>query len=320
VNKAREQREAQERAAREHDRAGRDHERRKWDRADREPQILIITGLSGSGKTNVARALEDIGWYCVDNLPSALIPRFAEMLHGSEELHRSALVVDMREREFLKQFPHVFRQLRGQGVAVNLLFLEADEKALVRRFSETRRPHPLAFNQPAIEGIREEREALRPIRKMADMILDTTDYTVHQLREYIREHYDVREQAAPLVLGVMSFGYKYGVPSEADLVFDVRFLPNPNFVPRLKPLTGGDAAVVKYMRRQADTESFLKRLRGFLDYVLPRYVKEGKTYLTIAIGCTGGRHRSVMIANDLAGYLGGRGFPVRVRHRDLRQS
>jgi UPF0042 nucleotide-binding protein len=294
--------------------------RKKWDRALREPQILIITGLSGSGKTNVARALEDIGWFCVDNLPSALIPRFAEMIHRSEELHRSALVVDMREREFLKQFPHVFRQLRGKGVAVSLLFLEADEKALVRRFSETRRPHPLAINQPAIEGIREEREALRPIRKMADMILDTSDYTVHGLREYIREHYDVRQEAAPLVLGVMSFGYKYGVPSEADLVFDVRFLPNPNFVPRLKPLTGSDAAVVRYMRRQEDTGSFLQKLHSFLDYVLPRYVREGKSYLTIGIGCTGGRHRSVMIANELASYLGGKGFPVRVRHRDLRQA
>jgi UPF0042 nucleotide-binding protein len=293
---------------------------RKWDRAEREPQILIITGLSGSGKTHVARALEDIGWFCVDNLPSALIPRFAEMLHGSEELHRSALVVDMREREFLKQFPHVFRQLRGRGVAVSLLFLEADEKVLVRRFSETRRPHPLAINQPAIEGIREEREALRPIRKMADMILDTSEYTVHQLREYIREHYDVRSQAAPLVLGVMSFGYKYGVPSEADLVFDVRFLPNPNFVPRLKPLTGSDAPVVRYMKRQADTDVFLGRLRSFLDYVLPRYVKEGKSYLTVGIGCTGGRHRSVMIANELASYLKDKGYPVRVRHRDLRQA
>jgi UPF0042 nucleotide-binding protein len=294
--------------------------RKKWDRAEREPQILIITGLSGSGKTNVARALEDIGWFCVDNLPSALIPRFAEMLRGSEELHRSALVVDMREREFLKQFPHVFRQLRGNGVAVSVLFLEADEKALVRRFSETRRPHPLAINQPAIEGIREEREALRPIRKMADMILDTSDYTVHGLRDYIKEHYDVRDQAAPLVLGVMSFGYKYGVPSEADLVFDVRFLPNPNFVPRLKPLTGSDAPVIRYMLRQEDTESFLAKLHSFLDYVLPRYVKEGKSYLTVSIGCTGGRHRSVMIANELASYLGGKGFPVRVRHRDLRQS
>ena len=297
-----------------------DRHRRKWDRAEREPQILIITGLSGSGKTNVARALEDIGWFCVDNLPSALIPRFADMIHRSEELNRSALVVDMREHEFLKQFPHVFRQLRGKGVAVSLLFLEADEKALVRRFSETRRPHPLAINQPAIEGIREEREALRPIRKMADMILDTSAYTVHGLRDYVREHYDVRDQAAPLVLGVMSFGYKYGVPSEADLVFDVRFLPNPNFVPRLKPLTGSDAAVVRYMRRQQDTESFLAKLRSFLDYVLPRYVREGKSYLTIGIGCTGGRHRSVMIANELAAYLGSKGFPVRVRHRDLRQS
>ena len=293
--------------------------RKKWDRAEREPQILIITGLSGSGKTNVARALEDIGWFCVDNLPSALIPRFAEMIHGSEDLHRSALVVDMREREFLKQFPHVFRQLRGKGVAVSLLFLEADEKALVRRFSETRRPHPLAINQPAIEGIREEREALRPIRKMADMILDTSEYTVHGLREYIKEHYDVREQAAPLVLGVMSFGYKYGVPSEADLVFDVRFLPNPNFVPKLKALTGNDAAVVRYMRRQDDTEAFLSRLRSFLDFVLPRYVREGKSYLTVGIGCTGGRHRSVMIANELAAHLKANGFPVRVRHRDLRQ-
>ncbi len=194
--------------------------------ASREARLLIITGLSGSGKTHVARALEDIGWFCVDNLPSALIPRFAELIRASEELRRSALVVDMREREFLRQFPHVFRQLRRRGgLGVSLLFLEADEKVLVRRFSETRRPHPLAINQPAIEGIREEREALKPIRKMADLILDTSDYTVHQLRDYIREHYDVRHEAAPIVVSVMSFGYKYGVPSDADLVFDVRFLP-----------------------------------------------------------------------------------------------
>jgi UPF0042 nucleotide-binding protein len=289
-------------------------------RASPEARLLIITGLSGSGKTHVARALEDIGWFCVDNLPSALIPRFAELIRGSEELRRSALVVDMREREFLKQFPHVFRQLRGrEGLAVNVLFLEADEKVLVRRFSETRRPHPLAINQPAIEGIREEREALKPIRKMADLILDTSDYTVHQLRDYIREHYDVRHEAAPLVLSVMSFGYKYGVPSEADLVFDVRFLPNPNFVPSLKALTGNDKAVIRYMRRQKDTAVFLDKMKSFLSYVVPRYIKEGKSYLTIGIGCTGGRHRSVMIANALAEALGGQGYPVRVRHRDLRQ-
>jgi len=268
----------------------------------------------------VARALEDIGWFCVDNLPSALIPRFGELIRGSEELRRSALVVDMREREFLRQFPHVFRQLRGRGgLGVSLLFLEADEKALVRRFSETRRPHPLAINQPAIEGIREEREALKPIRKMADLILDTSDYTVHQLRDYIREHYDMRHEAAPLVLSVMSFGYKYGVPSEADLVFDVRFLPNPNFVPALKALTGNHAAVIRYMRRQKDTGIFLEKLKSFLSYVVPRYIAEGKSYLTIGIGCTGGRHRSVMIANALAEALGGQGYPIRVRHRDLRQ-
>ena len=288
--------------------------------ASREARLLIVTGLSGSGKTHVARALEDIGWFCVDNLPSALIPRFAELIRGSEELRRSALVVDMREREFLRQFPHVFRQLRGRGgLGVSLLFLEADEKVLVRRFSETRRPHPLAINQPAIEGIREEREALKPIRKMADLILDTSDYTVHQLRDYIREHYDVRHEAAPIVVSVMSFGYKYGVPSDADLVFDVRFLPNPNFVPSLKALTGNHAPVIRYMRRQKDTAVFLDKMKSFLSYVIPRYIKEGKSYLTIAIGCTGGRHRSVMIANALAEALSGQGYPVRVRHRDLRQ-
>lgn len=286
----------------------------------REPRILIITGLSGSGKTHVARALEDIGWFCVDNLPSALIPRFAELLGNSEELSRSALVVDMRERDFLRQFPVVYRQLKARDIAVSLLFLESSEKVLQRRFSETRRPHPLAINQPAIEGIREEREALRPIRKMADLILDTSDYTVHQLRDYIREHYDLRREAAPMVVSVTSFGYKYGVPSEADLVFDVRFLPNPNFVPTLKPLTGNDGPVIRYMNRQKDTGTFLKRLGSFLSYVIPRYVAEGKSYLTLGVGCTGGRHRSVMIANALADTLTKEGYTVRVRHRDLSQS
>jgi UPF0042 nucleotide-binding protein len=285
-----------------------------------EPRILIITGLSGSGKTHVARALEDIGWFCVDNLPSALIPRFADLIRDSEELRRSALVVDMRERDFLKQFPHVFRQIKGKGIGVSLMFLESEEKVLQRRFSETRRPHPLAINQPVIEGIREEKEALRPIRKMADLILDTSDYTVHQLREYIREHYDVRAEAAPLVLSVMSFGYKYGVPSEADLVFDARFLPNPNFVPALKPLTGNHAPVIRYMKRQAETARFLKKLQDFLSYVVPQYIKEGKTYLTVGVGCTGGRHRSVMIANAIADRLSEEGHTVQVRHRDLRQS
>ncbi len=281
--------------------------------------MLVITGLSGSGKTHVARALEDVGWFCVDNLPTALIPRFAELIKGQPELHRSALVVDMREPDFLESFPACYRHLKARGLAVSLLFLEAGDKILLRRFSETRRPHPLAVNQPVIEGVHEERAALSPIRKMADMILDTSELTVHQLRDHMREQYDLREQVGTLVLTVTSFGYKYGLPSESDLVFDVRFLPNPNFVPRLKPLTGKDRAVVRYLRRTPETEGFLRRVRGFLQYMLPRYIREGKSYLTVAIGCTGGRHRSVMIANALAEDLRGKGFPVKVRHRDLRQ-
>ena len=280
------------------------------------PQILLITGLSGSGKTLVSRALEDIGWFCVDNLPTVLIPRFTELLRHSQGLRRSALVVDMRERDFLKNFPKAFRALKAKGTDASLLFLEADEKVLVRRFGETRRPHPLAVNQPVVEGIREEREALRPIRKMADLILDTSKYTVHELRDYIREHYDLRSMASPIVISVMSFGYKYGAPAEADLVFDVRFLPNPNFVPALKRLTGNHPSVVRYMRRHGDTAAFLRRLVSFLRYVLPRYVREGKSYLVIAIGCTGGRHRSVMIANALAKALADGRYTVKARHRD----
>jgi len=282
------------------------------------PQILILTGLSGSGKTHVSRALEDVGWFCVDNLPTALIPRFADLIRRSSELRRSALVVDIREPDFVRQFPDVYRGLAQKGVSASLLFLEASESVLLRRFSETRRPHPLAINEPAIEGIRQEREVMRPIRKMADLILDTSSYTVHELRDYIREHYDLRSEASPLVLSVTSFGYKYGVPSEADLVFDVRFLPNPNFVPELKRLTGKDEAVVRYLRRHAETGRTLAKLKEFLSFLIPRYAREGKSYLTIGIGCTGGRHRSVMIARALARQLGGGEYVVKVRHRDVK--
>lgn len=282
------------------------------------PRVLVITGLSGSGKTHVSRALEDIGWFCVDNLPTTLIPRFGELIRGSRHLHRSVLVVDIREHDFLSRFPAVYRRLRGKGLAASLLFLEADETTLLRRFSETRRPHPLAVNAPAIEGIRAEREALRPIRKMADLILDTSHYTVHQLRDYVREHYDVPGRGSPLVVSVLSFAYKYGVPSEADLVFDVRFLANPNFVPSLRALTGLQPRVVRFMNRQADTAPLLRRLKAFLDWVIPRYVREGKSYLSIAIGCTGGRHRSVMVAGALGARLRRKDVTVRVYHRDLK--
>ena len=282
-----------------------------------DPRILVITGLSGSGKTHVARALEDVGWFCVDNLPTPLIPRFAELIRGSSELHRSALVVDMREEGFAQSFPDTLRNLKARGLSVSLIFLEAEEKILLRRFSETRRPHPLAVNEPVVDGVREEREALAPIRKMSDLILDTSDFTVHELRDYIRERYDLRGEVAPLVLTVMSFGYKHGLPAEADLVFDVRFLPNPNFVPRLKPLTGRDRAVVRFLRRTPETEGFLKRARSLLAYVIPRYIREGKSYLTVAVGCTGGRHRSVALVEELGRRLGGDGHAARIGHRDV---
>jgi UPF0042 nucleotide-binding protein len=280
--------------------------------------MLVITGLSGSGKTHVLRALEDIGWFCVDNLPTALIPRFAELIRSSVELRRSALVLDIRESAFLRIFPQIYPGLKRRGLMTILLFLEADEKVLQRRFSETRRPHPLAEGEPAIEGIREERLAMAPIRKLADLVLDTSQRTVHELRSWVREHYELREGRSEVVVQVMSFGYKYGLPTDADLVFDVRFLPNPNFVPSLTRLTGNDAAVIAYMRRQKETAPFLKRVRSFLDYLIPRYVREGRSYLTIAIGCTGGRHRSVAIANAVARSLRGRELVVRVRHRDAR--
>ncbi len=226
----------------------------------RQPQLLVITGLSGSGKTHVSRALEDAGWFCVDNLPTALVPSFADLIRRSAELRRSALVVDVRERGFPEAFPAVYRELKRRGgLAPSLVFLEADEKTLQRRFSETRRPHPLAGQEPAIEGIRAEREALGPVRKMADVILDTSRFTVHQLRDYVRERYDVRAEGRRMAVSVLSFGYKYGVPPEADIVFDARFLPNPNFVPRLRRLSGADAAVVAYLRRQPETAAFLRQ-------------------------------------------------------------
>jgi UPF0042 nucleotide-binding protein len=284
-----------------------------------EPRLLVITGLSGSGKTHVSRALEDAGWFCVDNLPIALVPSFAHLLRSSAQLRRSALVVDVRERGFPEAFPGVYRSLKQSGLAASLLFLEADERALLRRFSETRRPHPMAGNEPAIEGIRAEREALWPIRKMAEVILDTSRYTVHELQDYVRERYDVRAEGRKMVVSVLSFGFKYGVPPEADLVFDVRFLANPNFVPRLRRLTGADAAVVAYLRRQGDTSAYLRRVLSLVRFELPRHEREGRSYLTIAVGCTGGRHRSVMIADAIGAAVKKRRYPVRIYHRDVKQ-
>lgn len=285
----------------------------------RPAEIVIISGLSGSGKSHAANALEDLGFFCVDNLPTTLLPGFVDFLKASA-IPRAALVVDMREPNFVTHFGRAFEKLNRQPVKVSLVFLEASDAALIRRFSETRRAHPLATNQPVRDGIREERQALTSIRRLSDLILDTSSLSVHDLKGYIQEHFGARPEGSGLVLTVLSFGFKHGLPAEADLVFDVRFLKNPHFEPRLRRLTGLDPRIVRYLKRAPGTIDFQARLLDFLGFMVPKYVAEGKAYLTVAIGCTGGRHRSVMIARELASDLDGiEGVTVRVRHRDLKQ-
>jgi UPF0042 nucleotide-binding protein len=282
-------------------------------------RFVILTGLSGSGKTQAIRALEDLGYFCIDNLPTQLIPTIAELTaREASSLEKVAIVVDVREKGFLAQFPRVFRKLRaGPKLKPTLIFLEASHSALVRRFSETRRPHPLARDRSVTEGITEERDKLNQIRAMADLIIDTTNLTVHELRDIFMQMSRDGRQRADMVVNLVSFGYKNGVPVDADLVFDVRCLPNPHFVDSLRKLTGRDAAVVRYMRKHNATHDFLDRLTSFLKFALPQYVQEGKSYLTVAIGCTGGQHRSVMISESLKKSLRGvKGVRLRVKHRD----
>ncbi|HEY2908218.1 MAG TPA: RNase adapter RapZ [Vicinamibacterales bacterium] len=281
--------------------------------------FIILTGLSGSGKSQAIRALEDLGYFCVDNLPTTLIPTLAKLsLRAGGDIEKVAIVVDVREGNFLSAFPKVFRRLRKMPrLNPVLIFLEADTPALVRRFSETRRPHPLAPGRSVREGIRDERSRMNAIREAADEIIDTSDMTVHELRQFFTGLSRDRARA-PLVITLLSFGYKHGVPVDADLVFDVRCLPNPHFVPTLRRRTGRDRAVVDFMERDASTREFMDRLADYLKYVVPHYVAEGKSYLTIAIGCTGGRHRSVMIGERLRKAVATvTGVRVRVRHRDI---
>jgi UPF0042 nucleotide-binding protein len=281
---------------------------------------MVVTGLSGSGKTHAIHALEDLGYFCVDNLPTQLIPTFAELCtRGEAHLERVAIVVDVRERGFLSQFPLVFRKLRSvPGVEAKLIFLEANRSALVRRFSETRRPHPLAPDRSVSEGIDEERKKMLAIRGMADVIVDTSNLTVHELRDVFGRMTRDESTRADMVVNLLSFGFKHGAPTEADLVFDVRFLPNPHFVDRLRHLTGRDAKVVRFMKQHKVTQDFINRLTEFLKFTLPHYVTEGKSYLTVAIGCTGGQHRSVMIAEALKRTLDHTpGVRLRVKHRDV---
>jgi len=280
---------------------------------------VIVTGLAGSGKGSVLKTFEDLGYYCVDNLPVAFIPTFSELyVHGSGEIERAALLVDAREGTQLHRLPEIIRKLRTEHPAT-LVFVEASDDALVRRFSETRRPHPMGHDLPLRAGIRLERQRMAPIRRLADVIIDTTKFNVHELRQFVTQRFQNPDRK-PLMISVVSFGYRFGIPADADLVFDVRFLPNPHFVPRLRPYSGKDPRVARYIRSFAQTGQFLHRIEALLGYLIPHYIREGKSYLTIAVGCTGGRHRSVMMAEEMRRALIRRGYVTKVVHRDLEKS
>ena len=284
------------------------------------PPFIIVTGISGSGKSQAIRALEDLGYFCVDNLPTALIPTLAQLaVRGG--LERAAVVVDVREQHFLSAFPTVYRKLLAmRGLSPKLIFLDAADESLVRRFSETRRPHPMGRDRSVVEGIREERTRMAPIRALADEIVDTSDMTVHELRQFFMDLSRDRARA-PLVVNVLSFGFKHGIPVDADLMFDVRCLPNPHFVPALRHRTGRDRAVSAFMEKDPQTRRFIDKLEDYVQFALPYYIGEGKSYLTVAIGCTGGRHRSVMIAERLGKALAKvADTKIRVKHRDIRRS
>jgi UPF0042 nucleotide-binding protein len=283
-------------------------------------RFVVLTGLSGSGKSQAIRALEDLGYFCVDNLPVTLLPMLAELtLRAGTEISRAAVVVDVREGKMLEEFPGIYKQLQGmRNLNPALIFLEAAEPALIRRFSETRRPHPLSPDRSAIEGIKEERDAMKAIRRMADHIVDTTEMTVHELRHAFTGVASGRAPDNPLVVTILSFGFKHGIPVDSDLLFDVRVLPNPHFVPALRPHTGRDTEVVQYLDRSEATHEFLDHTLALLKFLIPQYVHEGKSYLTIGIGCTGGRHRSVAVAEALKKGLSKiPGVRLRVKHRDI---
>src|SRR4051812_10643186 len=293
--------------------------RRTGKRRARKPasatELVGITGVSGAGKTSVPKTFEDMGYYAVDNLPVELIPHFAELARESAQIERAALVADIREGQGLLQLPGILKSLK-RALPTKVVFLEASDEALVRRFSETRRPHPLGRHSPVKRAILDERKQLRAIRELADMVVDTTKFNVHELRAHITRRFQHASTDKNILVSCVSFGYKNGVPEEADLVFDVRFLPNPHFVPKFRPLTGRDPAVARYIRSFPQTRQFIRKVSEMLEYLLPHYVREGKSYLTIGFGCTGGQHRSVMMAEDVQQRLAKAGYRVKVQHRD----
>jgi UPF0042 nucleotide-binding protein len=284
---------------------------------DTRKELVVITGMSGSGKASVLKAFEDMGYYCVDNMPIELFPRFVDMTLHSSEIERTALVVDIREGHGLERLPRILDEIRTK-LKVRVIFLQTSDEALVRRFSETRRPHPLGTKQTVKAAIQLERRILAPIRAKADIVVDTSKFTVHELRAHIIERFQTTTPAKNIFISAVSFGYKQGVPDDADLVFDVRFLPNPHFIPELRPLNGTHSKVAKYVLSFPQTREFIKRIADLLVYLLPHYIREGKSYLTVAFGCTGGQHRSVLIAQEMQKALADAGYQVKVQHRDAK--
>jgi len=280
--------------------------------------LVIITGLSGSGKGTVLKAFEDLGYYSVDNLPIDLIPKFAELAKNAPNIRRAALVVDIREGAALDRFPAMFKRIQ-RSVPTRLIFLEADDAALIRRFSETRRPHPLGIEQSVQASVSSERARLEPIRRLADPIINTSKFNVHELRETIHNTFGDDKAEPEILVQVTSFGYRHGVPADSDLVFDVRFLPNPNYIPEFKHLTGKHPSVGRYIRSFPQTTEFINRISELLIYLIPHYIGEGKSYLTISFGCTGGHHRSVLIAAEIRKHLARAGFRVKETHRDIKK-
>ncbi|HEY0759406.1 MAG TPA: RNase adapter RapZ [Acidisarcina sp.] len=286
-------------------------------------ELVILTGFSGSGKASALKAFEDLGFYCVDNMPLELLPQFADLVRQSTEISRAALVVDVREGQGIERFPAILREVR-KTLKTTVIFLEASAPVLVRRFSETRRPHPLGRSGGRIEtvvrAIKSERKVLEPIRNVADLTIDTSNFNVHELRAFILNKFERGSTAKNLLISSVSFGYKNGVPLEADLVFDVRFLPNPHFIPEFRKLTGQHPKVAAYVRKFPQTRQFLDRLTEMLLFLLPFYIQEGKSYLTVAFGCTGGQHRSVMIAEEIQKRLSREHYKVKTIHRDMPRS
>ncbi|HXG91277.1 MAG TPA: RNase adapter RapZ [Blastocatellia bacterium] len=278
--------------------------------------VVIITGVSGSGMSSALKAFEDLGYFAIDNLPVQLIPVFVRLSEESSEIDRTAIVSDVRSREFLGMFPRIHQELTEKGIGVTVVFLEADDDVLLRRYSETRRPHPLP-DQDVLAAIRQEREMLSDIRDLADIVIDTSEHTVHTLRAAIKDRFAEKTGANELNITISSFGFRHGLPRGLDMLFDVRFLPNPHFIPELRPFTGRDPKVIEYLRSEGEVEETINRFIDLLAYLLPRFQREGKSYLTVGIGCTGGRHRSVMVADAINERLAELGYKSKVVHRDI---